>query len=206
MAVDVLYQGIVLQRGSAVKDTPSGLFVTLDQPMPVGTALTLDEAGASRAVRVARVHEGVGPGVIVVAQGAGALPKADAVVERTNVPPPSQTQTKTDPAVPTRREDLERTFTDLPPLAPQPRPFEEEGADSTALDVKPLPPPEPERKTVQMEALTPEMLEQLAREHAAKAADEDEAEPAGGDEKPDEKPDDESGGRRGRRRRRKTRV
>ena len=65
MSVDVLYQGVVLARGAEVKAQGSGVFVALEQPMPVGTTVVLDERGQRREFRVGRVQEGSGPGVVV---------------------------------------------------------------------------------------------------------------------------------------------
>src|SRR5437899_2035830 len=62
MAVDVLYEGVVLARGAEVRQTAAGLYIALDAPMPVGTTLALDEKGRAHRVKVARVHEGIGPG------------------------------------------------------------------------------------------------------------------------------------------------
>src|SRR5579871_4082717 len=86
MPVDVLYEGVVLARGAQVKETPAGLYVALEAPMPVGTRLVLDESGRSSKVRVARVHEGIGPGVVVLGDS---LPAADVKVAPENVPQPS---------------------------------------------------------------------------------------------------------------------
>lgn len=85
MPVDVSYEGVLVARGAEVKETPAGLFLALDAPMPVGTLLQLGEAQ----VRVARVHEGVGPGVIVHAVDQVKLPTVDVVVSAESVPPPS---------------------------------------------------------------------------------------------------------------------
>ncbi len=86
MSVDVSYEGVVLQRGAEVRETAAGLYVALEAPMPVGTALALDEGGRAHRVKVARVHEGIGPGVLVVGDS---LPKADVVIAPMNLPPPS---------------------------------------------------------------------------------------------------------------------
>jgi hypothetical protein len=221
MAVDVVYEGIVLARGSQVQETPAGLFVALEAPMPVGTPLSLDEAGAKRTVRVARVHEGVGPGVIVVARDGSQLPKADTVVTAAQVPPPSAepapppaepapapapVAATTDPE-PARFRD---TMDDLPP----PRPKEEPA---------PTPPPptaaaggaDETRATIVMQAFTPEQLEAMAAEAAqAEAAKARAAEAEPRDDRPtgpmatipDGGDTDGNGNdRRGGRKRRKTR-
>ncbi len=64
MIVDVTWDGVALARGAQARTEGDGWFVELEQPMPVGTLLTL--AGEAEAtVRVARVHEGLGAGMLV---------------------------------------------------------------------------------------------------------------------------------------------
>ncbi len=79
MIVDVSWDGVKLAAGAQAREEDSGWFVELEQPMPVGTRLTLD--GDARAtVRVTRVHEGLGAGMLVKAEGAAnvATPAVDA--------------------------------------------------------------------------------------------------------------------------------
>ena len=77
MPIDVIYEGVVLARGMKMMATPSGTFVELEHPMPVGTQLVLEEAGVACPVRVERVHEGVGPGVFIIPLVDGAVPAGD---------------------------------------------------------------------------------------------------------------------------------
>jgi hypothetical protein len=66
MIVDVLYEGLPLAKGVNAREEGSGAFLELDHPMPVGTRLIVKGAEFERPARVERVHEGVGPGVVVV--------------------------------------------------------------------------------------------------------------------------------------------
>lgn len=189
MSVDVSYQGVVLARHAEVKETPGGRFVALEQPMPVGTVLLLDEQGARLEVRVQRVHEGVGPGVLVTAQG-GALPKADRVVVEASVPQPTARAAAAE-AVPEPIADgkVQRTTQWVPdsvsqrvtePMAMPPQ--HEPPATIPPPPERPAtipPPPAREeqharrgdggplrddgRRTIAMEVMTPERLAELAR-------------------------------------------
>jgi hypothetical protein len=74
MIVDVLYSGLTLAKGANARASDEGgdaLFVELESPMPVGTALVIRTPDGERAGRVAAVNEGNGPGV-TVRFGAGA--------------------------------------------------------------------------------------------------------------------------------------
>ncbi len=65
MLVDVTFDGVPLCRGANARPDGSGWFVELEQPMPVGTVL--DVSGETQAtVRVERVVEGVGAGMLLV--------------------------------------------------------------------------------------------------------------------------------------------
>ena len=66
MIVDVLYEGLPLAKGVNAREEGSGAFLELEHPMPVGTRLVVKGAEFERPARVERVHEGVGPGVVVV--------------------------------------------------------------------------------------------------------------------------------------------
>jgi hypothetical protein len=66
MTVDVLYEGLAIAKGAAAREESGGLFVELEAPMPVGTRLVIHDGGGERAARVTHVHEGIGPGVLIV--------------------------------------------------------------------------------------------------------------------------------------------
>lgn len=69
MIVDVSWDGVNLVQGAQAREDAGGWFVELEQPMPVGTRLRL--SGETEAdVRVARVHEGLGAGMLVKPDGA----------------------------------------------------------------------------------------------------------------------------------------
>src|SRR5690348_7654551 len=65
MIVDVLYEGLPLAKGCNAREEGTGAFIELEHPMPVGTRLVVKSAESERPARVERVHEGVGPGVVV---------------------------------------------------------------------------------------------------------------------------------------------
>lgn len=73
MGLDVSWDGVPLATGAPVREQDGGWFVELEQPMPVGTTLLLT-GDVSATVRVARVHEGAGAGMLL--QRADARPAA----------------------------------------------------------------------------------------------------------------------------------
>jgi len=91
--VDVLYEGLTIARGAPARPEGDGLFVELEAPMPVGTRLIIRDEGGENVARVERVHEGVGPGVLLKLGGAAAKPvrpppvaqKVDAVPQKVDV-------------------------------------------------------------------------------------------------------------------------
>src|SRR6516162_7593488 len=76
MNVDVFYDGLVVQRGSAARDEAGGAFIELELPLPVGTRIAVRGPDGERQARVTRVHEGLGSGVLV--QFGDAKPLGDA--------------------------------------------------------------------------------------------------------------------------------
>ncbi len=66
MAVQVIYQGLLLSQDARMRAAENALFVELELPMPVGSNLELVGATARTSARVTRVHEGLGAGMIVV--------------------------------------------------------------------------------------------------------------------------------------------
>jgi hypothetical protein len=64
MPVDIDWDGVSLAKSAAVREEDGGWFVELEQPMPVGTSLTLS-GDVQATVTVARVHEGIGSGMVV---------------------------------------------------------------------------------------------------------------------------------------------
>lgn len=64
MIVDVTWDGVALARGAQAREEDGGWFVELEHPMPVGTVLVLD-GEAQATVRVARVSEGAGAGMLL---------------------------------------------------------------------------------------------------------------------------------------------
>jgi hypothetical protein len=64
VTVDVLWDDVPLVRAAQAREQDGGWFVEIEQPMPVGTKLQLS-GEASAAVQVARVHEGLGSGMLL---------------------------------------------------------------------------------------------------------------------------------------------
>ncbi len=81
MTVDVLYQGLTVATAAAARAEGDALFVELESPMPVGTALVIRSSEGERAARVERVREGMGAGM-VVRFAAGGEKKVDKAVEQ----------------------------------------------------------------------------------------------------------------------------
>ena len=64
MPVDVKWDGVLLVGGATPREQDGGWFVELEQPMPVGTRIELS-GDVQATVAVARVHEGVGAGMLL---------------------------------------------------------------------------------------------------------------------------------------------
>lgn len=75
MNVDVEWDGVSLAKGAAAREQDGGWFVEVEQPMPVGTNVVLS-GDVQATVTVARVHEGVGAGMLVKKGGAPAAAAA----------------------------------------------------------------------------------------------------------------------------------
>jgi len=68
MTVDVTWDGVALAKGATIREQDGGWFVELEQPMPVGTSVVLS-GDVQATATVARVHEGVGAGMLVRKSG-----------------------------------------------------------------------------------------------------------------------------------------
>jgi hypothetical protein len=66
MTVDVTWDGVALAKSATVREQDGGWFVELEQPMPVGTSVVLS-GDVQATVEVARVHEGLGAGMLLKA-------------------------------------------------------------------------------------------------------------------------------------------
>lgn len=113
MIVDVTWDGVLLARAAQAQEQDSGWLVELEQPMPVGTALVLS-GEAQATVRVARVSEGAGAGMLlkradgrqsVDSQRTKAAPVAEAanaaplpVAEAANAAPSPEPKAAAEPA------------------------------------------------------------------------------------------------------------
>jgi hypothetical protein len=77
MTVDVVWDGVPLATGATAREQDGGWFVELEQPMPVGTSITL--GGDVQATgTVTRVHEGAAGGAGMLVMGADSRPVAAA--------------------------------------------------------------------------------------------------------------------------------
>ncbi|MGZ3427416.1 MAG: hypothetical protein ACXVCV_12240 [Polyangia bacterium] len=68
MTVDVTWDGVALAKSATVREQDGGWFVELEQPMPVGTSVVLT-GDVQATAQVARVHEGLGAGMLLKAAG-----------------------------------------------------------------------------------------------------------------------------------------
>ena len=68
VSVDVLFEGVVLAQGVALRAGEAGLFAPMPAPMPVGTRLDLAQGEARHVVRVARVSETGDVGMFLVGE------------------------------------------------------------------------------------------------------------------------------------------
>lgn len=64
MTVDVTWDGVALAKGATIREQDGGFFVEMEQPMPVGTSVTLT-GDVQATVAVTRVHEGIGAGMLL---------------------------------------------------------------------------------------------------------------------------------------------
>lgn len=85
MPVDVTWDGVKLASGATVRAEDGGWFVELEQPMPVGTRITL-AGDVQGELAVARVQEGVGAGMFLL--------KPSAAAEASEAPPEKEEGSK----------------------------------------------------------------------------------------------------------------
>ena len=95
MTVDVLYEGLPVAQGATAREEGPGAFIELDAPMPVGARLVVRGPTGDRPARVVRVHEGIGPGVVVSFLDGQSL--GDAGSQRTAAQVPQATQLPAEP-------------------------------------------------------------------------------------------------------------
>jgi len=87
MTVDVTWNGVSLAKGATIREQDGGWFVELEQPMPVGTSVVLT-GEVQATVTVARVHEGIGSGMVL--QKGGARPQSTTSGETEAAPEKSE--------------------------------------------------------------------------------------------------------------------
>ena len=93
--VDVKWDGVLLVGGATPREQDGGWFVELEQPMPVGTRIELS-GDLQATVAVARVHEGVGAGMLLkkAEARAAATSAQPAAPEKSEPPPPEKEEGK----------------------------------------------------------------------------------------------------------------
>ena len=89
MPVDVKWDGVLLVGGAAAREQDGGWFVELEQPMPVGTRIELS-GEVQATVTVARVHEGLGAGMLLKKADGGAAASAPPATVESAAPDKSE--------------------------------------------------------------------------------------------------------------------
>lgn len=85
MPVDVKWDGVLLTGGANAREQDGGWFVEIEQPMPVGTRIELS-GDVQATVTVARVHEGLGAGMLLKKAGAPAAAVESAAPDKSDAP------------------------------------------------------------------------------------------------------------------------
>jgi hypothetical protein len=75
MSIQVLYQSLSIAKEPRFRLQDGGLFIELDSPMPVATALSVHAGEHSLQGKVRRVKEGAGAGMLVVPAEVTKLPR-----------------------------------------------------------------------------------------------------------------------------------
>ena len=75
MSIQVIYQSLPIAKEPRFRLQDGGLFIELDCPMPVATALQVTAGEHSLSGKVRRVREGAGAGMLVVPTDKGKLPR-----------------------------------------------------------------------------------------------------------------------------------
>jgi hypothetical protein len=87
-SVEVRYAGVVVGRGAVVKELgPEAAFVSVPEPMPVGTLLTLKIGDSVRQARVEEVVEAAEPTVVGMRVSWGGAETRAAAAAVTSAPP-----------------------------------------------------------------------------------------------------------------------
>ncbi len=75
MSIQVLYQSLPIAKEPRFRFQDGGLFIELDSPMPVATALSVTAGEHTLHGKVRRVREGAGAGMLVVPTDKAKLPR-----------------------------------------------------------------------------------------------------------------------------------
>ena len=117
MSIQVLYQSLSIAKEPRFRLQDGGLFIELDSPMPLATALSVHAGEHSLQGKVRRVKEGAGAGMLVVPVEATKLPRwllglgaeVGAGVEfepEPAPPPPPVVEVKPEPVVEAKAEPV----------------------------------------------------------------------------------------------------
>lgn len=85
MSVDVVYQGLSIAAEAATRVEDGGLFIEVQAPLPVASKVLVVSGERRLETLVARVHEGVGAGMLVRALDGKGLPSWVAHLEQPEV-------------------------------------------------------------------------------------------------------------------------
>ncbi len=109
MSIQVLYQSLPIAKEPRFRLQDGGLFIELESPMPVATALSVTAGEHTLQGKVRRVREGAGAGMLVVPTEKAKLPRwllglgaeigAGVEFEPEPAPPPPVVEVKPEPVV-----------------------------------------------------------------------------------------------------------
>lgn len=132
MSIQVLYQSLPIAKEPRFRLQDGGLFIELDSPMPVATALSVTAGEHTLQGKVRRVREGAGAGMLVVPTEKAKLPRwllglgaeigAGVEFEPEPAPPPPVVEVKPEPVVEAKPAEA----------AAEPAPSKQTPAEATA--------------------------------------------------------------------------
>ncbi len=140
MSIQVLYQSLPIAKEPRFRLQDGGLFIELESPMPVATALSVTAGEHTLQGKVRRVREGAGAGMLVVPTEKAKLPRwllglgaeigAGVEFEPEPAPPPPVVEVKPEPVVEAKPEPV----VEAKPAeaAAEPAPSKQTPAEATA--------------------------------------------------------------------------
>ncbi len=141
MSIQVLYQSLPIAKEPRFRLQDGGLFIELDSPMPVATALSVTAGEHILQGKVRRVREGAGAGMLVVPTEKAKLPRwllglgaeigAGVEFEPEPAPPPPVAEVKPEPVVETKPSE---PVVEVKPVeaAAEPAPSKQTPTEATA--------------------------------------------------------------------------